>query len=105
MITKTLLGERIKELRKKRALSQEQLAEKVGLAAKYLSQIETGDKSPSLQALDKFAAVLNVEIRDLFDFRHLDEPMSVAKDLDLLLKSASEEQLRTCLRVIRALVV
>lgn len=50
--TKALLGERIKELRKKRQLSQEQLAEKIQIDAKNLSRIEVGRGYPSLDTLE-----------------------------------------------------
>jgi len=45
---KKLLGARIKELRKQADLSQDQLAEKVGIDGKYLSRIEVGKRYPSL---------------------------------------------------------
>jgi transcriptional regulator with XRE-family HTH domain len=49
---KKLLGARIKELRKRADLSQDQLAEKVGIDGKYLSRIEVGKRYPSLELLD-----------------------------------------------------
>lgn len=105
MKTNTLLGERIRELRKSRNLSQEQLAEKMDISSKYLSQIETGGKTPSVEALDRLATVLNVEMSDLFEFRHLDSAASVIEEINLLLISASEEQRRRSLKVIRALLI
>jgi len=47
--TRALLGARIKELRKLRQITQEQLAEKVDLATRYISLIEVGRSSPSLE--------------------------------------------------------
>jgi transcriptional regulator with XRE-family HTH domain len=77
--TRELLGARIKELRKQKGLTQEQLAERVDLAARYISLIEVGRSSPSLETIDSIAATLGVELKELFDFVHLD-PLAVAPD-------------------------
>ena len=42
MDTKELIGSRIKELRKKKGLSQEELSEKADITPNYLSRIERG---------------------------------------------------------------
>ena len=58
---KRLLGARIKELRKRAGLSQDQLAERVGIRdSKYLSRIEVGKRYPSLDTLEKIADALHV---------------------------------------------
>ncbi len=49
---KELLGSRIKEIRKLKRLSQEQLSERVGIDPKHLSRIEVGRGFPSLDTLD-----------------------------------------------------
>lgn len=59
---KRLLGARIKELRRKQGLSQEQLSERIKIEAKYLSRIETGNSYPSLDTLEHIANALRVEI-------------------------------------------
>jgi len=46
--TKELLGSRIKEIRKLRRLSQEELSEKINIDPKHLSRIEVGRGFPSL---------------------------------------------------------
>lgn len=65
--TKKLLGQRIKELRKLNKLTQEELAEAVGIDPKHLSSIETGRNSPTLLTLEKISGALNVQIKTLFD--------------------------------------
>lgn len=68
---KELLGMRIREVRKQRGLSQERLAEKVGVDPKQISRIEGGKSAPSLDTLEAIAKHLQVEIKDLFEFQHL----------------------------------
>lgn len=45
--TKQLMGQRIKECRKQKRLTQEKLAEQVGVDTRHISRIETGAHYPS----------------------------------------------------------
>lgn len=72
MNTKKLLGQRIKEIRKSKNLTQEKLAELINLETSSLSGIESGRHYPSLPTLEKIAQNLDVNICSLFDYNHLD---------------------------------
>ena len=48
---------RVKELRLAKSLSQEQLAEKIGLTKQAISQYERGERNPSMTVLDALRAV------------------------------------------------
>ena len=63
---KELLAFNIKTLRKKRALSQEKLAEVVNLSAQSISDIEGCRTWVSDKTLEKLAAALSVDIFELF---------------------------------------
>lgn len=102
--TKQLLGARIKELRKKAKISQEELAEKIGINYKNLSRIEAGRGYPTLETLETIAKVLNLEIRDFFEFQHLDSAGSVAEAINTIVKTASDKDMHIFLKVLRALV-
>ena len=86
MNTKKLLGKRIKELRKAANLTQEQLAELIDIETGSLSGIESGRHFPSLITLEKIAKNLNIELKALFEFKHLtsaDEMKeSIIKNID-----------------------
>jgi len=71
MDNKKLLGKRIKELRKKAGLTQEKLAEAINIETSSLSGIESGRHFPSLPTVEKISIKLNVEMKALFDFKHL----------------------------------
>ena len=60
-----LLGEAIRARRKKKRLSQERLAEKADLSTVFISRVERGKESPSLDSLVKIARALGVRPRDL----------------------------------------
>ena len=71
MDNKKLLGKRIKELRKNAGYTQEKLAELIDIETSSLSGIESGRHFPSLPTIEKIAIKLNVELKALFDFNHL----------------------------------
>lgn len=61
-----LLGDNVQRFRKKNNLTQTELAEKIGISQKHLSDIETGTKFPSAGIIEKLAQELNVQISILF---------------------------------------
>ena len=65
---KKMLGKRIKYIRKQRGLTQEQLAEKVGIGTPNISYIECGKFAPAIDTLEKIAKILNVEPYELYKF-------------------------------------
>jgi transcriptional regulator with XRE-family HTH domain len=56
---------RVKELRAKRGLSQEVLAEKTGLNRLTITRLEAAAHPPNIETLDKIARVLCVTVADL----------------------------------------
>ena len=49
-------------------MTQEDLAEKVGVSRVYIGYVEQGRNTPSLEILEKIAKNLKVKLRDLVDF-------------------------------------
>ena len=60
-------GRKVKELRKSINISQNELAERVGVSKDYIGLIERGLRSPSLQVIERIANSLGVAIKSLFD--------------------------------------
>jgi transcriptional regulator with XRE-family HTH domain len=60
-----LLGEAVRARRKTAGFSQEKLAEKAGLSTVFISRIERGKESPSVDSLAKIARALKVKVCDL----------------------------------------
>ena len=56
------IGQRIREIRRDRGVTQETLAEAAEISVPYLSCIERGSKNVSLQTLIRFAAALDVTV-------------------------------------------
>ncbi|HSA05762.1 MAG TPA: helix-turn-helix transcriptional regulator [Candidatus Gastranaerophilales bacterium] len=60
------LGLRIQELRKEKELSQADLAKKAKIARTLITMIESGQRYPSEDALDKIIEALDVSKEDVF---------------------------------------
>ena len=58
-------GRRLRELRKARGLSQEELAFRAGLHRTYVSSAERGERNVALINIERLANALGVDIRDL----------------------------------------
>ena len=59
-------GERIKELRNKRALSQERLALNAGITPAYLGLVERGKRNATVVTIERICAALNISLADFF---------------------------------------
>ena len=62
-------GHRIKELRLKQNISQEELAFRCWLSKNYISDVERGTRNVSLKSIEKIANGFAVNLKELFDFK------------------------------------
>ena len=61
-----LIGTRLRQLREQKQMSQGDIEERTGLLRCYISRVENGHTVPSLETLQRFAAVLDVPLYQLF---------------------------------------
>jgi len=102
--TRELFGERIKEIRKKRGMTQEDVAKILEIDPKSFSRIERGERSPSLDTIEKIACALSVEPKDLFEFEHLSGIKEIRVACRKILNEANEEELKILLKLIRSVM-
>ena len=63
-----MVGERIKEIRKNKKITQRDLSKKTGISTSYIQQLEYGIKeNPSLEKLKLIANILGVNVQDLVE--------------------------------------
>ncbi len=67
MDIKQKVGNKIKEFRKLKGLSQEKLANLSEIDRTYLPTIEKGERNVSIEILERIAKALEVNIKDFFD--------------------------------------
>lgn len=63
---KKALGQRIKELRNKKGLSQEKFALQIGMDRTYLASVESGNRNISICNIKKIADGLDITLSELF---------------------------------------
>ncbi len=103
---KIKLGNRIKELRKAKGVTQEKLAEIVNMDITSLSKIETGRNYPQSETVEKIADALDVGVDKLFCFK---QKLSGEDYLELIHKNImlmknSDEKLRILYEISSILV-
>jgi transcriptional regulator with XRE-family HTH domain len=100
----TLVGRRVRELRKRRRLTQEQLAKLAGVHEQFVGAIERGRANPTLKALTKLAAALGVSLADLVDYEAgSGDPKQIRKLLREAIKQAGDQELLLLYRIHRSL--
>lgn len=57
-----VLGKKIQKARNEKGMTQEELADKVGISRAYMGYIEQGRNAPSLEVLNKIARILKISI-------------------------------------------
>lgn len=71
------LGEKIKQLRKSKGISQEELASMLKINRNYLSRIETGKSEPTSSILKQIAEIFSIDLNSLLDI--IDEDRNTDK--------------------------
>lgn len=101
MDAQKLFGKRIKELRKQRGLTQEELSEMLGVFQKQIGNIETGTTFTTMVNLKKLADVFDVEIKDLFEFNHQKSRKELIDEINKIIKDVNDDKLKTIFRVVK----
>ena len=104
MDTKQMLGSRIKNIRNKKGLTQEQLSEKMEINPKYLSSIERGNENPTLNTLIKLSESLEVDSGEIFRHIQIEDPGERKFMITSLLDQADDEQLKLIFKVLSAIL-
>ncbi len=68
MDIKQAVGKRVKELRNKIGISQEELADTAHLDRTYITSVECGKRNISIVNIEKLANALNVTLKEFFEF-------------------------------------
>ena len=63
-----MVGKRVKELRNKLGVSQEEFADMAGLDRTYITSVECGKRNISIVNIEKIAKALNVSLSEFFKF-------------------------------------
>ncbi|MBR1681135.1 helix-turn-helix transcriptional regulator [bacterium] len=81
MSIKKLLGKRLQEIRKAKKLTQEQVAEMIGVETPSISNIENGKYYPGAENLDKLMQALGIRPNELFNCECFAEPKELIAEM------------------------
>jgi transcriptional regulator with XRE-family HTH domain len=61
-------GKKLRSIRKRRGMTQQQFAELLDISIDFVSLIERGLNAPSFESIEAFSIILGIPVRDFFDF-------------------------------------
>lgn len=88
------IGIKIKEIRKRKKISQEKLAEMVSMNHRSIVRLENNQTIPTLETLEKIAVALGVRISDFFEDKTVKKRNDIIKDINDCVETMSDEELK-----------
>ena len=61
-------GKKLRSVRKRRGMTQQEFAELLDISIDFLSLVERGLNAPSFESIEAFSIILGIPVRDFFDF-------------------------------------
>ena len=102
---KKLIGEKIREIRKRNNLTQDKFSEQIGIEPPSLSNIENGKSFPSMQTILNIMDKFNTAPQEFFDFQYLKTEEELEKEIFEIIKKQSYENKKIIYRLIRQFAV
>lgn len=103
MDNKKKLGLKIKELRKCKGLTQEELAELIQMEQNSISVMESGRNFPTLGTLEKIAKVLDVNLSDFFDYDYIEDIDVIKASTEDIISKMDDKQLRQLFKYVKSI--
>lgn len=89
---KKQLGTKIKQIRQQKGFSQEQFAEKIGIAPRTLCGIELGKNFFTADTLEKIIEILEITPQDLFKINHLQPQEDLVEEIIFSIKNIKDRE-------------
>jgi transcriptional regulator with XRE-family HTH domain len=99
-----LFGRKVRAVREAVHMSRELAAERSGITANYLGEVERGEKWPSLEIIYAIATALSVSPPIFFEFEAQEtDPGILIQKLHRIIENRTTEQQQQALRVLKGL--
>ena len=98
------VGNRIRQFRHTKRITQEELAFRIETSAAYISNIESGKKKPSLQKLTEIADVFGITVNDLVYLPSLNAPSIDVGDINKMISHVPPEKQQLLFQSISAIL-
>lgn len=96
------IGQQVRKYRRAYGMSQEQLAEKVGISVTHMSHIETGNTKLSLPVLVALAQALEVRTDDLIFKERPVTRSEASESIEQILQDCSVRQMNVLIELLQA---
>lgn len=105
IIDAKLIGKRIKEVRAARKMSQMLLAEKCDISISYLSYIECGRKTPSLEVIIRIARELDTTVDSLLEGNQNTDTGTYEREISYVMEDCSPYEKRVLFEMLNSMKV
>ena len=105
MLDQQKIGNYLKELRKQKNLTQEQLAEQFGTTSRSVSRWETGSNMPDLSVLVELASFYDVKLNELINGEKDNEDTVTADEFERVVEYADTDKERLRRQMVRNNVI
>lgn len=101
-----IIGNRIRQYRTAKGLSQEELSHRSNMHASHLGQIERGEKSPTVDSLEKIVKALGITFEELFSFESIPSALEdpLIEKIVSYLKTMTPHEQNDVLKVIKMFI-
>ncbi len=96
-------GQRISELRQKRGLTQEKFAELLQYSPNHISKLESARTNPSFELIVKIADALDVDIKELFDFKEQKNNAELKEQLYKIINNVDNKNLKLVYKIVNSI--
>ncbi|OGQ35974.1 MAG: hypothetical protein A3G39_08865 [Deltaproteobacteria bacterium RIFCSPLOWO2_12_FULL_43_16] len=103
-----LIGKQVAKIRREKGFTQAQLAESLDVATETISRLERGVSIPSLKTLENISLILNIKLKDLFDFEYPQKSTGTAREKEIakltaFLKQKKAEEIKLGYNVLKSI--
>ena len=100
----SIIGQRLKEARKKKNLTQDKLSEKMGVSIAYLSKVETGKVHINLERLSQICSILNITEGEILNGVSNNSNSYLHYEFNELLKKSSPKNLKIAYKILKSIL-
>ena len=97
------LGRRIAELRNKRGLTQEKLAELTNYSTNHIAKLESARTNPSFELLVNLSRALDVELKELFCIEEDKTSEDIKSELNKLIEKAEGNKIKMLYKILKSI--
>ena len=101
MIQYDLIGQRIREMRKRKNLTQETLSETLDVSPEYISRIENAKARPNLEILSRISSVLEIPLEKLICGVVIASPEYINYQVSELLADIPEKKIAALVKILK----